>query len=389
MSEPKLKLIAPTFEESPTYLATYESSDRAKKICKDALVMDTLFSAVYPLQWKNDDQFDTVMDDMIATGFDVLGICTGADSAGSDPQEVLNAARFYATRVYAKPDKYQFVRTAHEIREAKKAGKLAIYLTHQGTNVLQGNVDNVALLKALGYGYCLLVYNVRNAAGGGCAEEDDPGLSNYGRKVIQAYNKYGMIVDVSHTGNRTALEACEVSAKPVIFSHSGAKGVCHTFRNVTDELIKAIAQTGGVCSMFGTGAYIDPTNPPVVGPEIIFKHFDYMCQLHGNADHVGYGSDWIPDMNGSMKLIMANASIYPDGGGMKPGTTKKAIEMYGPTANPARILPALVDQFLAHGYTEEDIYKILGGNMMRVFDEVWDGADVQVDVMPDFAMDWR
>jgi membrane dipeptidase len=396
MSERKLKLIAPTFEESPTYLATYESSDRAQKICKDALVMDTLFSAVYPLQWKNDDQFDTVMDDLIATGFDVLGICTGADSAGSDPQVVLNAARFYATRVYAKPDKYQFVRTAHEIREAKKAGKLAIYLTHQGTNVLQGNVDNVALLKALGYGYCLLVYNVRNAAGGGCAEEDDPGLSNYGRKVIQAYNKYGMIVDVNHTGNRTALDACEFSTKPVIFSHSGAKGVCQTFRNTTDELIKAIAQTGGVCSMYGTGAYIDPTNPPVVGPEIIFKHFDYMCQLHGNADHVGYGSDWIPDMNGSMELIMANASIYPDGGGMKPGTTKKAIEMYGPTANPARILPALVDQFLAHGYTEEDIYKILGGIMMRVFDEVWDGADVEVPNTADFAgqnpsfeMDWR
>jgi membrane dipeptidase len=389
LSAEKLNLIAPTFEESPTYLATYESSDRAKQICKDALLMDTLFSAVYPLQWKDDDQFDTVMDDMIATGFNVLGICTGADSAGSDPQGVLNAARFYAKKVYAKLEKYQFVRTAHEIREAKQAGKLAIYLTHQGTNVFQGNVDNVALMKALGYGYCLLVYNVKNAVGGGCAEDDDPGLSDYGRKVIQAYNKYGMVVDVNHTGNRTALDACEVSTKPVIFSHSGAKGVCQTFRNCTDELIKAIAQTGGVCSMYGTGAYIDPTNPPVVSPEIIFKHFDYMCQLHSNADHVGYGSDWIPDMNGSMKLIMANANIYPDGGGMKPGTTKKAIEMYGPTANPARILPALVDQFLAHGYTEEDIYKILGGNMMRVFDEVWDGADVQVDVMPDFAMDWR
>jgi len=388
MSEQKLKLIAPTFEESPTYLATYESSDRAKKICKDALLMDTLFSAVYPLQWKNDDQFDTVMDDMIATGFDVLGICTGADSAGSDPQVVLNAARFYAKKVYARPDKYRFVRTAHEIREAKKAGKLAIYLTHQGTNVLQGNVDNVALLKALGYGY-LLVYNVKNAVGGGCAEEDDPGLSEYGRKVIQAYNKYGMVVDVNHTGNRTALDACEVSTKPVIFSHSGAKGVCETFRNMTDELIKAIAQTGGVCSMFGTGAYMDPTNPPVVGPEIVFKHFDYMCQLHGNADHVGYGSDWIPDMNGTMKLVMANAGTYPDGGGMKPGTTKKAIEMYGPTANPARILPALVDQFLEHGYTEEDIYKILGGNMMRVFDEVWDGADVEIADTAAFHEDWR
>ena len=387
MGEQKLKLIAPTFEESPTYLATYESSDRAKQICQDALLMDTLFSAVYPLQWKNDDQFDPVMDDMIATGFDVIGVCTGGDSAGSDPQGVLNAARFYAKKVYAKPEKYQFVRTAHEIREAKKAGKLAIYLTHQGSNVFQGNVDNVALMKAMGYGYCLLVYNVRNAVGGGCAEEDDPGLSDYGRKLIQAQNKYGMIVDVNHTGNRTALEACEVSTKPVIFSHSGAKGVFASFRNMSDELIKAIAATGGVCSMFGTGAYIDPTNPPVVGPEILFQHFDYMVQLHGNADYVGYGSDFIPDMNATMKIILANASVYPDGAGLKPGTTKKAIEMYGPTANPARILPALVDQFLEHGYSEEDIHKILGGNMMRVFEEVWDGADVEIAGTPDLAMD--
>jgi membrane dipeptidase len=281
------------------------------------------------------------------------------------------------------------VHSAADIRQAVKEGKLAIYLTHQGTNVFQGNVDNVALMKAMGYGYCLLVYNVKNPAGGGCAEDDDPGLSDYGRKIVQAYNKYGMVVDVNHTGNKTALDACEVSSKPVIFSHSGAKGVCKTFRNCTDELIKAIATTGGVCSMYGTGAYMDPTNPPVVGPEIIFKHFDYMCQLHGNADHVGYGSDWIPDMNGTMKLIMGNAGTYPDGGGMAPGTTKKAIEMYGPTANPSRILPALVDQFLEHGYSETDIHKILGGNMMRVFEEVWDGADVEITESPSFALDWR
>ncbi len=80
----KLDLISPTFETSPTYLATYKSSDRAKKICKDALPLDTLYSAVYPLQWKNDDQFDPVMDDMIATGFNVLGICSSADVAGAD-----------------------------------------------------------------------------------------------------------------------------------------------------------------------------------------------------------------------------------------------------------------------------------------------------------------
>jgi len=383
-----LHLITPTFEESPTYLATYKSSDRARQICKDAIIIDTLYSAVYPLQWKNDDQFDPVMDECKAVGMNVLGICSSADVAGADPKAVFGAARFYYDKIFSRPDKYLLVRSTDDIRKAVKEGKLGIYLTHQGTNVFQGDVENVALMKAMGFGYCLLVYNNRNAVGGGIADKEDTGLTDYGRKLIQAYNRYGMVVDVNHTGNRTALDACEVSAKPVIFSHSGAKGVFPSFRNMTDELIKAVAKTGGTCHIFGTGAYIDPTNPAVVGPEILFKHLDYMVQLHGDADHVGYGSDFIPDMNKTMELVMSKAGAYPDMG-MKPGTTKKAVEMYGPTANPARILPALVDQMLNHGYTEKDIHKILGGNVMRVFDECWNGADVEIVDPPAFHKDWR
>ncbi|UCG08444.1 MAG: membrane dipeptidase, partial [Desulfobacterales bacterium] len=341
----KLNLITPTYEESPTYLATYKSSDRAKKICKDAIIIDTLYSAVYPLQWKSDDQFEPVMAECKAAGMNVLGICSSADVAGSDPKAVFGAARFYYKKIYANQDKYMMVRSTDDIRKAVKEGKLGIYLVHQGTNQYQGDVGNVALMKAMGFGYCLLVYNQKNHVGGGIADKENTGLTEYGRKLIQAYNRYGMVVDVNHTGNRTALDACEVSTKPVIFSHSGAKGVFTSFRNMTDELIKAIAKTGGTCHIFGTGAYVDPTNPAVVGPEILFKHLDYMVQLHGNTNHVGYGSDYIPDMNKTMELVMSKASAYPDMG-MKPGTTKKAIEMYAPTANPARILPALVDQML-------------------------------------------
>jgi len=383
-----LNLITPTFEESPTYLATYESSDRAKKICKDAIIIDTLFSAVYPLQWKNDEQFEPVMTECKAAGMNILGICSSADVAGADPKAVFGAARWYYDKIYKNPHKYILVRSTDDIRKAVKEGKLGIYLIHQGTNQYQGDVENVALMKAMGFGYCLLVYNNKNAVGGGIADKEDAGLTEYGRKLIQAYNRYGMVVDVNHTGNKTALDACEVSKKPVVFSHSGAKAVFPSFRNMTDELIKAIAKTGGTCHIFGTGAYIDPTNPPVVGPEILFKHLDYMVQLHGNTDHVGYGSDWIPDMNKTMELVMSKAGAYPDMG-MKPGTTKKAIEMYGPTANPARILPALVDQMLDHGYSEEDIRKILGGNIMRVFDECWGGSDVEIVDPPAFHKDWR
>jgi membrane dipeptidase len=384
----KLELISPTFETSPTYLATYPASERAKKIMKEATVIDTLFSAVYPLQWKNDDQFHPVMDECMAAGMNVLGYCTSADVASPDPAAVLNGLKFPLRKIAERPDKYMIVRTGNDIREAKKQGKLGFYFVHQGTNQYGGDVDNVALMRQLGFGYCLLVYNNKNAVGGGCADDEDVGLTAYGRKLIQAYNRYGMVVDVNHTGNRTALDACEASAKPIIASHSGAKGVFNSFRNLSDELIVAIAKTGGVCSMFGTGAYIDPTNPKVVSPDIIFKHIDYMVQLHGNVDHVGYGSDWIPDMNGTMKLVAAKADTYPDMG-MPTGTTKKAIEMYAPTANPARIMPAIVDLMLKAGYKEMDIHKFLGGNIIRVFDACWNGADVEITEKPDFAKDWR
>jgi len=382
-----LNLISPTFETSPTYKATYASSDKAKQICKDAIIIDTLYSAVYPLQWKNDEQFDPVMDECKAVGMNILGICSSADVAASDPKAVFGAAKFYYEKIYSNPEKYMIVRSTDDIRQAVKENKIGIYLTHQGTNQFQGDVENVALMKAMGFGYCLLVYNNKNAVGCGIADEVDTGLTKYGRKLIQAYNKYGMVVDVNHTGNKTALDACEASSKPVIFSHSGAKGVFPSFRNCSDELIKAIAKTGGSCHIYGTGAYIDPTNPAVVSPEIMFKHIDYMVQLHGNANHVGFGSDYIPDMNKTMDLIMSKANAYPDMG-MKPGTTKKAIEMYGPTANPARILPALVDQMLNHGYKEGDIHRILGGNIMRVFDECWKGdPSIKISENPFFYND--
>jgi len=383
-----LELISPTFETCPQSLAKYAASDRAKKIMQKATVIDTLFSAVYPLQWKNDDQFHPVMDECMAAGINVLGYCTSADVASPDPAAVLRGLKFPLRKIAERPDKYVIVRTGNDIREAKKQGKLGFYFVHQGTNQYGGDVDNVALMRQLGFGYCLLVYNVKNAVGGGCADDDDTGLTRYGRKLIRAYNRYGMVVDVTHTGNRTALDTCEASSQPVIASHSSAKGVFGSFRNLSDELIKAIAGTGGVCSIFSTGAYIDPTNPPVVGPEILFQHIDYMCQLIGDAEHVGYGSDWIPDMNKTMELVMSKADTYPDKG-QPPGTTKKALSMYGPTPMPARILPAVVDQMLEHGYSEANCAKVLGGNILRVFDEVWGGSDIAIDDQSFFHDDWR
>jgi membrane dipeptidase len=353
-----------------------------------AIVIDSLYSGVYPLQWRDEAHFDEEMKGVMASGINVLGFCCSGDVAGSKFMDAINGVEYPLRHINANPDKYMIVRTANDIREAKAQCKLGFYFTHQGTNVFGSDVENVALMRQLGFGYCLLVYNTANAVGGGCADDEDIGLTTFGRKLLKAYNRYGMVVDVTHTGNRTALDACSASEQPVLASHSGAKGVFGSFRNLSDELIKAVAGTGGVCSIFTTGAYVDPTNPSVVGPEILFKHIDYMCQLIGNSDHVGYGSDWIPDMNKTMALILSKADSYPDKG-LPAGTTKKAISMYGPTPMPARILPSVIDQMLTHGYSEEDCGKVLGKNVLRVFEKVWGGSKAAIDKEPRFFEDWR
>ena len=154
-------------------------------------------------------------------------------------------------------------------------------------------------------------------------------------------------------------------------SHSGAWKVNNTYRNLSDELIKDIAQSGGVICPVSTALWADPENPPVARPEIYFKHFDYIAQMLGNVDHLGYASDYIPDPTKTVDLALAHPDVYPDLGGMPKGATLKNITYWGACADPAKYMPATVDQMLKNGYKEADCHKILGGNRMRVFEKVW------------------
>ncbi len=207
----------------------------------------------------------------------------------------MKALQFYLKKINERPDKYKIVRTTKDIDEAIAEKKLGLYFTHQGTGLFEGDVDNVAIWRQLGYGYCLLAYNLRNPVGDGCFMKENGGLTAYGKTLIDAYNRYGMLVDVSHTGERTALDAIERSSQPVISSHSVAMAIAKYQRSLEDSVIKGVAQSGGVCSINSVGAFVDMSNPDIVTTDMLFKHIDYMVNLVG-IDHVGYGSDFIPDI---------------------------------------------------------------------------------------------
>jgi membrane dipeptidase len=238
------------FADIPQNKMKYPASERAKKIVKESMTMDSLFSGVWPEQWSSPEapEFPQYIDACKAAGFKVLGACPSADSAGGTFQQILKAYQFYLRKLNEHPEKYKIVRTAKDIREAVKESKLGIYFTHQGTQQSEGDLDRVGLFRQLGYGYCLLAYNTRNNVGDGCFEPENAGITGYGKMLIDAYNRYGMIVDVSHCGERLALDAIECSSKPVISSHACAKGVFDYPRNLSDKVIKAVAKSGGVCA---------------------------------------------------------------------------------------------------------------------------------------------
>ena len=347
----------------------YPASERANKIVHNSMSIDTLFSAVWPSQWASPEapEFHDEMDRCKAAGFKVLAACPTVDSLDASVEAIIKGAEFYLKKMNERPDNYMLVRTTKDIDEAVKQNKLGIYFTHQGTQIFGGDVDRVGFWREMGFGYCLLAYNQRNDVGDGCFESENRGLTEYGKKLIDSYNRYGMLVDVSHTGEQTSLDAIERSSQPVISSHSGAMAVAKYQRSLTDQVIKAIAKSGGVCSINMVGAFIDTSNPDIVTTDMVFRHIDYMANLVG-IDHVGFGSDYIPNVNFTASVIQTpmGQSVFPDGG----YTTKVGAKGF-PTPAPYQIVAALVDKMLEEGYSEEDCGKFLGGNMYRVFNQVW------------------
>jgi len=272
-------------------------------------------------------------------------------------------------RVLRERDDLLLVRQAGDIKVAKQRGCLGIYLHLQGTDPVDDNLDLIDLYKNLGVGVIQLTYNVKNRVGDGCEERTDAGLSRFGIKLVERLNQARVIVDCSHTGLRTALEAIECSKAPVIGSHTNLASVHRSARNASDELVKAIARSGGVVGVTGFPAFVVDSTAPSLD-QFIF-HIDGLVALVG-IDHVGLGIDYYWGQAGVAsdqealdtynKLASAGrwSSAYPP----PPHRYPAGIET-------PRTLRNLTARLLARGYREPEVRKILGENWLRVMRSVW------------------
>jgi membrane dipeptidase len=307
------------------------------------------------------------LDEWMAGGATAVGPTVAADDGCATA--LANVAMWHE-RLRRLAARLRHVTRVDDIHRAKREGKLGIIFHFQNTQPFERNVDLVEVYYRLGVRVAQLTYNVKNWVGDGCEEATDAGLSEFGRRVIGEMNRVGMVVDLSHTGYRTTMEAMEVSTAPVIFSHANAKAVHDSPRNLRDDQIKAVAATGGVIGLNGFPAFVSGRRWPTLAD--LLRHADHVAERVG-TDHLSLGLDYYQGQWPFADRRQA-AAMYAER--LRQGRWRTSTYPPPPYRYPKGIerpskLPNLTAALLARGYSEGDVRKILGANLLRVFARVW------------------
>jgi membrane dipeptidase len=282
---------------------------------------------------------------MLNVGFGDMGI--------EDHIRTLASLRHW---IKARPNEYLLLCTADDVDQAYATGRLAVGFDIEGANAVADQPSLVSLYYDLGVRWMLLAYNTNNRVGGGCQDEDT-GLTPFGREVIAEMERVGMQVCCSHTGHRTVRDVFDVATRPVIFSHSNPSALHAHPRNIPDDLIRACAATGGVVGINGIGSFLGKNDN---SSETFARHVDHVAQLVG-VQHVALGLDYVFDTQELDDYVSKMAHTFPAELGYEKGVRMVAPEQ----------LEAIVQTLQKLGYSDMDLRAVLGGNLVRLARTVW------------------
>lgn len=281
-----------------------------------------------------------------------------ATVAALEPPQTALAAVAEWWRVDSDPSKAVRVATStDQVRDTLARDELAVVLHFQGTAPLGDNLDLVDAYQRLGVRVMQLTYNDGNQVGDGCLEERDAGLTEFGHRVLAELQRVGITVDLSHAGDRTCTDALAATTGPVIASHSNARAVCDSPRNLTDTHLRAIADTGGVIGLNAFPAFVSTDKVPTL--DQLLDHAAYIAELVG-AEHLGLGFDFADEDEDDYDYFGYDERYYP----RPPWTWPTGIASWSDCAH-------LEDAFSRRGFRPSEIAGILGENFLRVFEQTW------------------
>jgi membrane dipeptidase len=338
-------------------------SAKTMRIIERSLVIDMLA----PLKIDfSPEAYAKRLTDEEAAAFRSSGINVFHNSIGTGgPQVVEETLQFLAAwQGYAGRNTHVFslVGTAADLDRAKAERKVAVIMGVQNADHFRTAAD-VKSYYLLGQRCAQLTYNTQNLIGSGSTERVDGGVTDFGVEIINAMNEVGMLIDVSHCGQRTTLDAIELSPKPIAITHSNCRALFDHPRLKTDEAIRKLASKGGVMGITGVRMFVRDREPTTL--DHIIDHIDHVVKLVG-IEHVGIGSD--SDLNGyddmpPEQLKMLRGS-YKASYGFRD---KLDIEGFD---HPQKIFD-LTEALLRRGYSEENITAVLGGNFRRLLGATW------------------
>ncbi len=287
----------------------------------------------------------------------------------ADFDEAVAELAHHQRMIDADPVRLTLARRPGEIAAAKAGGRVALIFGFQNGRPIGDDLRRIRTFWELGLRVLQLTYNEHNQFGDGCLVPRDAGLTPLGRRAIREMNDTGIVVDLTHVGYRTSRDAVEASAQPVIISHANPRALADNPRNLPDDLIKAVAATGGVVGACGWGPVCWRGGPRRPGVDDLVAHIDYLVNLVG-IDHVGFGTDSPAAGIGTVAEHAAEINrAYPQVVGGFVAQFGTGLE--GRYAVPTERLPLLTEALLQRGYPEDGIGKIMGGNFLRVFRDVW------------------
>lgn len=309
--------------------------------------------------------------DMLKGGVSAINL-TITEMAADFEQAVKDTA--YWKKLCREEAGWLLVEKVADIHKAKRNNKLGLIMGWQNAKPFGDDLKRIELFHELGVRVVQLTYNEANLIGDGCLETRNGGLSSFGKEVVQEMNRVGIAIDVSHCSEQTCLDACVISTRPVLLTHANANAVIKRPRNKSDEVIQAVANTGGVigCSIHG---YLNWRGDPARQSQLsdFVANVQHIGQLVG-YEHVGIGTDFpsVRDYEAVRHVMVMSRTKYPASGGDLAAAFGDVMESRYPTETPTPAqFPALAHALLTSGLSPSQTTGVLGANFLRAFDQCW------------------
>lgn len=333
-----------------------QSPEKLKRLYDKAIVIDAL-------------SFGHVWDDIEhaavrQSGY--TGIITSLDR--SDLQTAIDEIMVWKKRIKEMPDQYMMALSASDFEHAKRENKLAVMMNFQNATMLEGEVDNIDVLHAIGMRCFQLTYNSRNLVGDGSTERTNVGLSDFGVDVVKRMNQIGVLVDVSHSGRQTTLDAVAYSEKPIAYTHTMAEALRPNHpRAKTDEQFKALAEKGGVAGIAALGYFIGKNPGTDTTLETYADHIEHAVNVAG-YDHVALSTDF--PVRGLKSWATKEEWYEPRLKFFKPSYDVQ-WPPYIPELDTPDRFRNVITVLDRRGWSTRQLENLLGGNWMRLFRDVF------------------